>query len=327
MNIAVTGANGHIGCNLCRHLIEHGHQVRALVHRNNQGIKGLSMGFVPGDLMDPGSLYPFLEDIEVVFHLAAVISIKARDKDEIFRQNVGGTENIIEASRKEGIRRFIHFSSIHALVNKPLDQVMDERRPLATQDKIIYSRTKALAEEVVLESVKGGLDAVILSPTAVIGPYDYAPSLLGRALIQMYLGKLPALVNGGYDWVDVRDVVKAAVVAIEKGSAGERYILSGHWRNLRDLSRLVSASSRRKPPLISVPIVLAQVALPFLKLYCRLIGTEPLYTQDSLTILRTGHKNISHEKASREFGFSPRPLEETIEDALVWYRENGLINR
>ncbi len=202
---------------------------------------------------------------------------------------------------------------------------MDERRPLATQDKIIYSRTKALAEEVVQESVKAGLDAVILNPTAVIGPYDYAPSLLGRALIQMYLGKLPALVNGGYDWVDVRDVVKAAVMAVEKGKTGERYILSGHWQNMQDLYRLVSASSRRKAQRVSVPVWLAQTALPFLKLYCRLIGTEPLYSRDSLTILRTGHKNISHEKASREFGFSPRPLEQTMKDTLVWFKENGFL--
>ncbi len=325
MKIAVTGANGHIGCNLCRQLIERGHQVRALIHKNDRGIKGLPMDFVSGDLMDPVSLSPLVEDAEVVFHLAAVISIEAKNKSEIYEQNVGGTENIIEASQKARVRRFIHFSSIHALVSEPLDCTMDERRPLATQDKIIYSRTKALAEEIVLESVKAGLDAVILSPTAVIGPHDYAPSLLGRALIQMYLGKLPALVDGGYDWVDVRDVVKAALIAIEKGTTGERYILSGHWQNMKGLSRLVSASSHRKPQRVSVPIWLAQIALPFLKISCRLIGTEPLYTRDSLTILRIGHRNISHEKASREFGFSPRPLEQTLKDTLVWFKENGFI--
>jgi len=327
MKIAVTGANGHIGCNLCRQLIERGHQVRALVHRNDQGIKGLPMDFVRGDLMDPASLSHLVEEVEVVFHLAAVISIKSRQKDEIFEQNVGGTKRIIEASQKARIRRFIHFSSIHALVSEPLDQTLDERRPLATQDMIIYSWTKALAEEVVQESVKARLNAVILNPTAVIGPHDYAPSLMGRALIQMYLRKLPALVKGGYDWVDVRDVVEAAVKAIEKGKAGERYILSGHWQSIQDISRLVSASSHRKPQRVSVPVWLAQAVLPFLKLYCRLIGTEPLYSRDSLTILRAGHKNISHEKAAGDLGFRPRPIKETIRDALDWYKESGLINR
>jgi dihydroflavonol-4-reductase len=141
----------------------------------------------------------------------------------------------------------------------------------------------------------------------------------------MYLGKLPALVDGGYDWVDARDVVKAAVMAIDKGTAGERYVLSGHWQNMRDLSRLVSASSHRKAQRISVPIWLAQIALPFLKLYCRMIGTEPLYSRDSLTILRTGHRNISNEKASREFGFNPRPLEQTLNDTFAWFKENGFL--
>lgn len=326
MKIAVTGANGHIGSNLCRILIEQGHHVCALVHQNDQGIRGLPMDFVQGDLMDSASLSLLVEDAEVVFHLAAIISIKAKKKDEIFEKNIKGTENIIKTSQKARIRRFIHFSTIHALEHHPFDQPLDECRPLATKDKIIYSQSKALAEDVVQEAVKDGLNIVTLNPTAVIGPFDFAPSLLGRALIQMYTGKLPAMIDGGYDWVDVRDVVDAAIIAIEKGKTGERYILSGHWQSMKDLSLLISTLCQKKPPRLSVPIWLAQIALPFLRLYCRLNGTEPLYTRDSLTIIQTGHKNISYEKASRDLGFSSRPIEHTIKDTIDWFRQNGFLN-
>ncbi len=325
MKIAVSGANGHIGANLCRKLIEQGHQVRALVHRNDQGIRGLPLDLIQGDLMNLASLFLLVEDTEIVFHLAAVISIKAKRKDEIFEKNVRGTENIIKAAQKARVRRFIHFSTIHALEHQPFDQPLDECRPLAIEDNIIYSQSKAQAEEIMQESIKAGLDAVILNPTAVIGPYDFTPSLLGRALIQMYLGKLPALVQGGYDWVDVRDVVNAAISSIEKGKTGQRYILSGHWRSMRDLALSISMYSQKKPPHLSIPIWLAQIALPFLRLYCKVNGTEPLYTRDSLTILQMGHKNISHKKASIDLAFSSRPIEHTIKDTIDWFRENGFL--
>jgi len=182
MNIAVTGASGHIGANLCRELLQQGHSIRALVHRSDQGIKELPLEFVKGDLMDPSSLSLLVRDIDVVFHLAAVISIQVKKKEEIFEKNVGGTQNILKAAQKEEVKKFIHFSSIHALDPLPFDCALDESRPLALKDRIEYSRSKALAELAVREAVKEGLDAVILNPTAVIGPFDYAPSLLGAGV-------------------------------------------------------------------------------------------------------------------------------------------------
>jgi dihydroflavonol-4-reductase len=326
MKIAVTGASGHIGVNLCQALIQHGHSVRALIHKNDHGIKELPLECVPGNLMDASSLSRLVRGVEVFFHLAAVISIQVRNKEELFEKNVKGTENVLNAARKEGVRRVIHFSSIHALVHEPLDRILDEARSLALKDGVDYSRSKALSELVVQEAVKKGLDVVILNPTAVIGPFDYAPSLLGRALILMYRGKIPALINGGYDWVDVRDAVKAAIVSVEKGEKGERYILSGHWKNLCELAELTYGISGERYKKMTCSPGLARIGLPFLKLYCRLNSTQPLYTKDSLKILQTAHSHVSCEKARKRLGFNPRPMEETLRDTFDWYKMNGFMD-
>jgi dihydroflavonol-4-reductase len=326
MNIAVTGASGHIGANLCRELLQQGHSVRALVHKTDQGIKDLLLEFVRGDLMDPSSLSLLVRNVDIVFHLAAVISIQVKKAEEIFEKNIGGTQNILKAASKEGVKRFIHFSSIHALVHEPFDRTLDESRPLALEDRMEYSRSKALAEWAVQEAVKEGLDVVILNPTAVIGPFDYAPSLLGRALIMIHQGKIPALVHGGCDWVDVRDVVQASVAAMEKGEKGERYLLSGYWKTLGELAELIYGISGRRYKKMTCTPGLARLGLPFLKLYCRLIGSQPLYTRDSLRILQTGHKEISCDKAGRCLGFNPRPIEETLRDTFKWFKANGYMD-
>jgi len=326
MKIAVTGASGHIGINLCQELIQHGHSVKALIHKNDHGIRKLPVECITGDLMDASSLSQLVRGVEVVFHLAAVISIQVRNREELFEKNVRGTENVVEAVLKEGVRRLIHFSSIHALVQEPFERVLDEGRSLALNDSIDYSRSKALSELVIQEAVKDGLDAVILNPTAVIGPFDYAPSLLGRALILIYRGKIPALISGGYDWVDVRDVAKASIMSVEKGEKGERYILSGHWKNLCELAELTYEISGKRYKKLTCSPGLARVGLPFLKLYCRLNSTQPLYTKDSLKILQTSHSQVSYEKARKYFGFNPRPIEETIRDTFDWYRANGFMD-
>jgi dihydroflavonol-4-reductase len=326
MKIAVTGASGHIGANLCRELIHQGHSVKALIHKNNHGIKELPLEFVKGDLTDPSSLSSLVQGTEVVFHLAAVISIQVKKEEELFEKNVGGTKNIIKAAQEEGVQRFIHFSSIHALVHEPFDQILDENRALALKDRIQYSRSKALAELAVAEAVKEGLDAVILNPSAVIGPLDYAPSLLGRALILMYGGKIPALVRGGYDWVDVRDVAKAAVTSIEKGETGERYLLSGHWKTLCELAEMICEINGEKFKTLTCSTGVARIGLPLLNLYCKLSGTQPLYTKDSLKILKTGHSHVSCEKANRCLGYKARSIEETLRDTFDWFTTNDFMD-
>jgi len=325
MKIAVSGGSGHIGVNLCRELVKHGHTIRVLVHKNTKALQGIPLETVRGDLRDPASLSSLVHAADIVIHLAAVISIQGNRKGELFDINVEGTRKILEASRRASVKRFIHFSSIHALVQFPFDQILDENRPLAVSDKMAYSRSKALAEEIVLKAAKQGMDATILSPTAVIGPFDHAPSLMGRALILLATGRMFALVPGGYDWVDVRDVTCSAITAMEKGRKGERYILSGHWMTLEQISEQVSAMTDHHTRRITCPNWLARFGLPFINLYCSVHDKDPLYTRDSLYTLRTSHRNISHEKAAKELDFKPRPLEETIEDTLAWFEKQGFV--
>jgi dihydroflavonol-4-reductase len=322
MNIAVTGANGHVGINLCLALQGKGHFVRALSHKNDFGLKHINVESYKGDLLKRDSLRSFLVDIDVVVHLAAKISIKGDPDGSVKKINVEGTRNILEVARHSGIKRFIHFSSIHAFQQEPLDEVLDEMRPIVGSGGFAYDRSKAEGERMVLASAKDGFDAIVLCPTAIIGPVDYEPSLIGKAMLELYNHQVPALVPGGYNWVDVRDVVNGCIAAIENGRSGEKYLLSGQWRSLKDVTALITKYSGMKTTSLMMPFWVAQFGLPFITAYSKITGGEPLYTKESLHIIKNGNRHISNAKSRNELGFNPRDLEDTIKDLFIWFREN-----
>jgi dihydroflavonol-4-reductase len=326
MIIAITGANGHVGVNLCKALTELGHEVRALVHKNTKGLDRLDVKIFRGDLLDKNSLIPFLDGAEIVFHLAAKISITGDSSGSVREVNTEGTRFMVEISKQYGVKRFIHFSSIHAFRQEPHNQVLDEARPLVDDEAFAYDRSKADGERIVMNAAKDGFDAFVLSPTAIVGPMDYEPSLMGKALLQLYNHQIPALVPGGYNWVDVRDIVHAAIQSIEKGKRGEKYLLSGHWQSLPEVAGLIEKYTGRKIVHTVMPFWLAWIGLPFITLYSRIIGKTPLYTSESLKIIIHGSKRISHEKAARELGFSPRSMDETVQDIMKWFDANGYLN-
>jgi len=279
MTVVVTGACGHIGANLIRALIDSGRPVRSLVHLHNRGIDGLDTESVQGDVCDPESLYRAFRDAEVVYHLAACISLSMKGWPQLESINVIGTRNVVEACLRAGVKRFIHFSSIHALQGEPLSVLVDESRPLSDSPGFPpYDRSKALAENEVQRGIEKGLDAVILNPTAIIGPHDYESSYLGRALLDMAQHKLPALVTGGYDWVDVRDVVQGAIVAEKKATSGERYILSGHWLSICAIADIIAEITGTPPPRLTFPLWLARLGVPAVAAMSKLTGKSPLYT-------------------------------------------------
>lgn len=325
MIVAVTGANGHVGSNLCRILLNAGHKVRALVFMDSEGIEGLPLEKVKGDLLSRDSLDGLLEGSDTVIHLAAVISILGRQNSRLEQVNVDGTRNVIEAARRNGVKRFIHFSSIHALDHSPLDRPMDENRPLASGHPLPYERTKANAEKIVREAAKNGLDAMIVNPTAMIGPHDYKPSLMGQLLIRLYKRQIPALVPGGYDWVDVRDVCRATVDLLEKGERGDRYILAGKWLSLRDLSIILGKVTGRPTPTHTVPYWGARIGVPFIKAWYTMMKEHPLYTSASLDIVKSGSHLITSKKAEDALKYSVRPIEETLADTISFFRKNGFI--
>lgn len=323
MTVVVTGACGHIGANLVRALIDSGRPVRSLVHLHNRGIDGLDTESVQGDVCDPESLYRAFRDAEVVYHLAACISLSMKGWPQLESINVIGTRNVVEACLRAGVKRFIHFSSIHALQGEPLSVPVDESRPLSDSPGFPpYDRSKALAENEVQRGIEKGLDAVILNPTAIIGPHDYESSYLGRALLDMAQHKLPALVTGGYDWVDVRDVVQGAIAAEEKATSGERYILSGHWLSICAIADIIAEITGTPPPRLIFPLWLARLGVPAVAAMSKLTGKSPLYTSFSLKALES-NRNMSHDKASHELGYQSRPLRETLADTLQWFRDTG----
>ena len=323
MKIALTGASGHIGANLCRTLLEGNHRLRVLTNRFTDSLEGLDLEVVSGDLMNMTSLRELASGAEVLIHLAASISING-DR-HILDTNVVGTRNVIDAARTCKVRRLVHFSSIHARVHQPIDQILDEQRPLALSDKIIYNQSKALAEELVLQAVETGLDAVIINPTSVLGPNDYKPSLIGQAIIQLCGGKIPALIPGGYDWVDVRDVVAGTISAMEKGRKGQSYLMSGHFITLTALYEQITLILGKGKKLPLIPFWLAEIGVPFLKAWARICRNKPLYTKESIRILQSAHPNKSSEKAQRELGYSSRPFQVTLRDTIQWFEENGYL--
>lgn len=326
MKVAVTGASGHIGNCLVRELIKKGFRVKTLVHNFENDLAQMDVEMIQGNLLDIESLKKLCEGVEVVFHLAAKIALDNRQPEEVYAVNITGTKNIIEASKSAGVKKFIHFSSIDAFQFNPSEKVLNEGTPLVESDKVIYAFTKAESERLILNAANEGLDAVILSPTAVIGPFDYRGSFLGSALIKIYQNKIPMLVSGGYNWVDVRDVAAAAIQAVDSGRKGEKYILSGCFCSLRELSEITGKISGKRTPKLLAPVFLAKLAFPFIQLYYSLLKEKPIYTRQSLELLVNSPKNISFEKAKKELGYEPRPLEQTLRDTFNWYIENKYLN-
>jgi dihydroflavonol-4-reductase len=325
MKIVVTGASGHVGGNLVRELVEE-HEVTAVVHSDMRALEDVDVRTVSGDVLDRGSMEKACEGAEIVLNLAAHISITGTDGGRVDDINVRGVRNVAETCMEAGVRRLVHFSSVHAFCQEPLDQAIDETRPLAdTTPAPAYDRSKARGEREVLACIEKGLDAVIVNPSSVLGPHDYKLSRMGDVLLRLYRRSLPALVPGGYDWVDVRDVVDGTIRAMERGRTGERYILSGHWLSVRDLAGVVENVTGRKKPRMVTPLVLARIGAPFVETFSRVTGSRPLYTREAIHTLM-GNSHFSHAKATDELGYEPRPIRETIEATFDWFRVAGWLD-
>lgn len=324
IKIAVTGASGHVGTNLCSMLVDRGYRVRALIHNSSEGLEGLDLEFVKGDVTCPDDLRKLCEGCDVVFHLAACISIRRNDQ-RCMAVNAECCESLLNAARAEGVRRIIHFSSIHAFRQESFDEILDESRELDLQSMVSYNRSKALGQKIMTEGSSDGLEVVVLNPTAILGPCDFRPSLLGNAVIRFFKGQNPGLIPGGYDWVDVRDVCDAAINAIYKGTPGECYLLAGSWRSLREMAGAVERLGGHKAPAVTLPWWLANAGVAFLNIHATLTGRVPLYTRMSLDTLKESHRKVSSEKAAVALGYRSRPFEETMADTVRWFRENNYI--
>jgi dihydroflavonol-4-reductase len=324
MKVAVTGASGFVGYCLCRDLKEKNVPCKVLLHQFEDKLNDLGVEIVEGSILDDNALDRLFKGVDVVFHLAAKISLQKKDRENVRTTILTGTKKVIEACQRQGVKRLIHFSTIHALKWNTSDEPLTETAPLKFSGKIAYETAKAEAELLVQKASASGLQTITLNPTAILGPYDYRLSDLTQAVLKIYRRKLPALVSGGYDFVDVRDVSQAAVNAMTRGKSGERYILSGKWMSLKQLAGLIESVTGHKTTKLTVPVALAKLGLPFVNAWSMVSGKPQLYTSESLEILKTSNRNISSLKAQRELGFNPRPMEETIRDTITWFEQNNL---
>ena len=325
---AITGASGRIGGVLAQALAERdgNHSVRAIDHEGRGGAAKLDIEWVKGDILDRESLRAAFAGADVVYHLAALVSIESGRAGELQTINVGGTRNVVEVALECGVRRLIHFSSIHAYDQAPLDEILDETRaPASGAHHDAYDRSKAAAEQEVRRGVELGLDAVILNPTGVIGPFDSQPSHMGQFFLNLHRRRIPALIAGGFDWVDVRDIAAAALAAEERGRSGENYILAGGWHSARELGQLSQQVTGVPAPGLVLPMFLARLWAPFQVALDRRRGRRPLFTPAALHALGGGNRRISSAKARAELGFSPRPVAESVRDAYRWFEEQGLL--
>ena len=317
--IVITGASGLVGGNLVRALLAQGRPVRALVHHDRRAIAGLDIETATADLTNLESLEAGIHGAKVVYHLASSISIRMDNWEEMQRINIEGTRNVVEACLRSGVEKLIYFGSIHSYRQYPFDQPVDEDRPLLSDERLPpYERSKAAAELIARQAPDRGLATVIIIPTAILGPYDFRPSYLGQALQMLANGRIPALVQGGYDWVDVRDVVKGALQAERLAKSRARYILSGHWRSLRDVAQVTARVSGGSAPPFTVPIWAAKAFHPAMAKLAQINGSQPLYTKSMLGAMRS-NRQISHARATRDLGYTPRPFEQTIQDTLDWF--------
>lgn len=323
MDTAITGSTGHVGASLVRSLLEQGRSVRVLVRNDLRAVEGLDVETTQGDVTDPDSLMKLCNGADTVFHLAAKISLIGEEGGSVEKINVEGTKNVIEACIRNKVKRLVHFSSIHAYRSRPITDVIDETRPLALDaDEFIYDRSKARGQLEVLRAVDRGLDAVIINPTAVLGPYDYKPSRMGEVLLDLYHNRYPVLIDGGYNWVDARDVVACALAAEKRGRKGEAYLASGNWHHVCDVSHIIARLYGTKTPRFATPRWLCMLPAYFVMSYAKILNITPKFTPYAIRTLKS-HRHISHDKATRELGYNPRPIEDTIRDTLAWFGAQG----
>ncbi|HSR33708.1 MAG TPA: NAD-dependent epimerase/dehydratase family protein [Anaerolineae bacterium] len=317
--IAVTGASGHVGANLVRALLARGLCVRALVHQDQRALEGLDVEIFAGDVRDLDSLLPVFWGAKLVYHAAGYISISSDEWQNLEAINILGTRNVVEACLRCGVRRLVHFNSIETLLGEANGRLVDESRPaVVSRRQTLYARSKAVGEREVRQGISRGLDAVILYPSAIIGPLDYHGGFPNKGLLAIADGKLWALIDGGFDWVDVRDVVDGALQAAARAPTAARYVLSGHWASLRDLADLVSGINGVAVPRLVFPMWMARIGAPFAVALNHLAGKRPLYTLASLKPLG-GNYRISHARATHELDYQPRPLTETVAETLQWF--------
>ena len=322
----VTGASGHLGSTLVSKLKEEKNRIRALVLPGEEKYVDNDVEICIGNLTDPESLEKFFDlsaDQEaILFHCAGIVTVSSKQSPIVYKVNVEGTENILKQALKHKIKKMVYVSSVHAMDRKPEGIISEPEAFYPDRIDDQYGRSKAMASNLCLEYAKKGLDVSMVLPSAIYGPGDLRrnnPSV--RSVYMMYRFKVPVSVEGGFDFVDVRDVAQGMIDCARKGRKGECYIVSGHHLESIELMNGINEICSRKLIRHSVPYGMVKIAIPALEKMLGLFTDKPIITRNSLSILNTnGH--FSHDKATAEFGYSPRETKETLKDMIEEFERN-----
>ncbi|MGA3073600.1 MAG: hopanoid-associated sugar epimerase [Bryobacteraceae bacterium] len=321
MPTLVTGASGFLGWHVARLLVERGHRVRALV-RPSSKIRELEVEPVDGDLRDPASIERAVAGCGLVFHVAADYRLWAADETELYRSNVDGTRNVLQAARHAGVERVVYTSTV-GCIGVPQGGEGNEDCPVSLdQMKGAYKRSKFLAERAALEFSALGLPVIIVNPTAPVGDHDSKPTPTGKIVLDFLKGDMPAFIDTGLNVVDARDVAIGQLLACERGRAGERYILGSENLTLAQILGVLAAISGRPAPTVRLPYAVAYAAGVVTTAWARVTGKPPRAPLDAVRMARK-KMFVSHAKAARELGFAPGPAEGALRRAVEWFRANG----
>lgn len=307
-----------------RQLLNKGWRVRCLVHKDFKALSNLDVEIARGSLSDTKFLSSNMEDCDVVFHSAAYVAVENINIPLMHEINVVGTKNMCQAALDANIPKLIHFSSVHAFQQTPTNEPLDETRPLVNNKNAPpYDRTKAEGQQIIYNACNKGLNAVILHPTGIIGPFDFKPSRMGKVLLDIMKRKMLININAGFNWVDVRDVSNSAIKCITAGKQGQHYILPGEWATFKQISTIISNQLHFTTNYLTLPFWSAYIALPFAFILSKLTGERPSFSRGSLHALAEQCQKIPGALARDEIGHQSRPLIETIKDTITWFQKNA----
>ncbi len=325
--VLVTGGTGFVGSAIIRALIAHGYSVRALVRAGSPltNLAGLKCEIAAGDIHDEASLRRAMDGARFVVHAAADYRLWARDPQAIIRTNVEGTRRVMTAALQSGVERVVHTSSVAVLKPVPGGTADENSRLPEAQATGAYKKSKIAAHCLVEEMMaEKNLPAVIVSPSTPIGPRDIKPTPTGQIIVNAATGRMPAFVDTGLNLVHVDDVAEGHVLALERGSIGQHYVLGGQDVSLKEMLDTIARCAGRKPPRIRLPRAPIYPMAVMAELAGHVTGRTPFVTVDGLRMSRH-HMFFSSQKAMRELGYSARPYKSAVADAIAWFRDSGYL--
>lgn len=322
----ITGAAGHLGSTLVRKLLELDKNIRALVLPNEKNIPDGDIEVCYGDVCNKDSLATFFDNPHnkdlILIHCAGIVSIATKYVQNVYDVNVSGTKNIVDLSQKHLVKKLVYVSSVHAIPERAKGETISEVKEFNPDDVSgLYAKTKSEATSYVLEAAKKGLNASVVQPSGIVGPFDQGKGPLTTLAIEYYKGRLTSGVSGGFDFVDVRDVANGIIACCEKGRPGESYILSNKYFTVKEILYMLHQITGKKEIKRFLPLWFLKLVAGPAEAYYKILKRPPLFTISSINTIHTNAR-YSHQKATLELGYGTRDMKQTLIDTIDWLKEN-----